>query len=105
MFAPGASFYSMTYPGFCVIRKLFMLPLHHLIAIVICEQAPVVVQGGGGLENDLRVEGQWSHRVALLEPVTRQPATKTFWDTGGDGKGVFLIVLLSWVEGTEAGKE
>lgn len=94
MSAPGALFNPRTYSCCCVIGKRSVPPLHHLIAIVIRVQAPVVLQGGGGLEYDLRVEGQRSHRVALLQPVTRRLAPKTFWDTGGDGKSVILIFLF-----------
>lgn len=93
---PGAEafFYTRTYSGYCVIGKLPVPPLHHLKAVVVCVQAPVVLQGGGGPEDDLRVQGQRSHRVALLQPVTRHLAPKTFRDTGGDGEGVVPIVLL-----------
>lgn len=91
---PEALFYPRTYSGYCVIGKLPVPPLHHLKSVVVRVQAPVVLQGGGGPEDDLRVEGQRSHRVALLQPVTRHLAPKTFRDAGGDGKGVVLIVLL-----------
>lgn len=60
---PGAVvlFYLRTYSGYSVIGKRPVLPLHHLKAIVVRVQAPVVFQGGGGPKDDLRVEGQWSH--------------------------------------------
>lgn len=54
-------YYLRTYSSYSVIGKCPVLPLHHLKAIVVCVQAPVVLQGGGGPEDDLRVEGQWSH--------------------------------------------
>lgn len=91
---PETILYPGTYSGYCVIGKLPVSPLHHLKAIVVCVQAPVVLQGGGSSEDDLRVEGQRSHRVALLQSVTRHLATIAFRDTGGDGEGVVLIVLL-----------
>lgn len=91
---PEALFYPKTYSGYCVIGKLPVLPLHHLIAVVVCVQAPVVLQGGGGPEDDLCVENQRSHRVALLQPVTLHLAPETLWDSGGDGEGVVPIVLL-----------
>lgn len=93
---PGtvALFHQRTYSGYCVIGKLPVPPLHHLKAVVVCVQAPVVLQRGGGPEDDLCVEGQWSHRVALLQPLTWHLPPKTFRDTGGDGEGVVLIVLL-----------
>lgn len=91
---PEALFHPRTYSGCCVIGKLPVPPLHHLIAVVVCVQAPVVLQRGGGPQDDLRVQDQRSHRVALLQPVTRHLAPKTFWDSGSDGEGVVPIVLL-----------
>lgn len=78
-----------------VIRELPVRPLHHLIAVVVCVQGHVVLQGGAGSEDDLRVEAERSQRIRLLQPVTRQSAPKALWDTGGDGEGVVLIAFLS----------
>ena len=72
-----------------------MRPLHHLIAVVVCVQGPVVLQGGAGSEDDLRVEAERPQWICLLQPVTRQSAPKALWDTGGDGEGVVLIAFLS----------
>lgn len=87
--------YPRTYSCYSVFSELPMCPLHHLIAIVVCVQGPVVLQGRAGSEDHFRVETEGSQRVGLLQPVTPQSAPKAFWDTGGDGVGVVLITLLS----------
>lgn len=58
---PEVLIFPRAYSGYCVIGKLAVPPLHHLIAVVICVQAPVVFQGGGNPEDDLCVEGQRPH--------------------------------------------
>lgn len=86
--------YPRTHSGHSVIGELPVSPLHHLIAVVIRVQRPVVLQGRAGSEDDLRVEREGSQRVGLLQPVTTRPAPKAFWDAGGDGVGVVLIAFL-----------
>lgn len=86
--------YPRTYSGHSVISELPICPLHHLVAIVVRAQGPVVLQGRAGSEEDFCVEREGSQRVGLLQPVTTQPAPKASWDAGGDGVGVLLITFL-----------
>ena len=82
------------YPCQGVIGELLVGPAHHLVAVVVSVQRPVVLQRGAGPEDDLSVEGQGAYGVALFQPVTQQPVTESLWDAGGDGVDVVLIVHL-----------
>lgn len=84
-----------TYSGYCVGDELPVCPLHHLIAVIIGVQGPVVLQGGAGSEHHLCVEVQRTHPVPLLQPVALQPAPKAFWDSGYDGVSVVFITFIS----------
>lgn len=77
-----------------VVGELPVRPLHHLVAVVVREEGPVVLQRGAAPEDHLRVEAQGPQRVRLLQPVTPHPAPGAFWDAGGDGEGVVPVALL-----------
>lgn len=84
-----------TYSCYNVFGELPVCPFHHLVAVVVCVQGPVALQGRAGSKDHFSVQKKGSQRVGLLQPVTRQSAPKAFWDTGGDGVGIVLITFLS----------
>lgn len=73
-----------TYSRQSVICEFPVGPLHHLIAVIIRVQRPVVLHRGAGPEHHLCVETDGAQGVGLLQPVTRQLGPKAFWDSGGD---------------------
>lgn len=77
-----------------VVNERPVLPLHHLIAVIVREHGPIVLQRGATPEDDLRVEAQGPQRVRLLQPVTPHSAPVAFRDAGGDGEGVVPVALL-----------
>lgn len=85
----------LSYPCYSVIGKLLVGSLHHLVAIVIRVQSPVVVEGGAGSEDHLCVEAQGAQRVGLLQPVAPGPGLRILWDARGDRVGIVLITGLS----------
>lgn len=85
----------MTHPCYSVFREFPVCPLHHLVAVVIREQSPVVLEGGAGPEDDLCVEKERTQRVGLLQSAAPRSGPKVFGDTGGDRVSIVFIAVFS----------